>query len=248
MLRFSGICAAYGATQVLQDISCSVESGRVLAIVGRSGMGKSTLLSIASGVRRPESGSVFFNGQDVTGRRGFATFMQQDDLLLPYLTIADNVALPLQIRRVSKRIARDRAHDLLARFSLAAYSGYYPAQLSGGMRQRAAIMRAFIASSSVLLMDEPFARLDAVTKRECELWCKSVWESFGTTVVLVTHDVSEALRLADYVAVLRGHPARLVFFESTARLMQEHSMQEDTDAKGWPTSSEAAQARVLSFL
>jgi ABC-type nitrate/sulfonate/bicarbonate transport system ATPase subunit len=190
----------------LHDLSLSVAGGEFVAIIGPSGCGKSTLFNIISGLERPNAGRVELDGHDVTGSVGEIGYMPQKDLLMPWRTVLDNTILPLELAHVSKAVARRRALDLFPRFGLEGFERRYPAALSGGMRQRAALLRTFLTDRGVLLLDEPFGALDAITRAEMQTWLLDVWASFRRTVVLVTHDVDEALYLADRVYVMTPRP------------------------------------------
>lgn len=249
MLALSNISHSYGTKQIFKNISCTLPRGKVLAIVGKSGCGKSSLLRILAGIEQPQSGDVHFNGATIRGVSGSASFMQQEDLLLPYLKIVDNVALPLRIQNVQKKPAREKALQMLAQFQLADVAYSYPLQLSGGMRQRIALMRSCIASTELLLLDEPFSKLDAITKEECEQWSRSVWESFGSTVVLVTHDIAEAITIAHFIAVLGGNPSSFRLFENTQSFVSRaHRIHDTTPLIKNSEVPHAAKKHIISLL
>lgn len=192
---------------VLQQISLSVAEGQFAAILGPSGAGKSTLLSIAAGLLPPDEGEIRLAGKSVGGQPGHAAYMMQDDLLFPWQPVRVHVAMPLLIRGVPKAEALRQADELLAAFGLGAFTRQYPWALSGGMRQRAALARAYLQGSPLLLLDEPFGRLDAITRSAMQEWLESVWLKERRTILMVTHDVEEALYLADQVVVLSPRPA-----------------------------------------
>ncbi len=249
MLKISNLTLSYNTKHIFKDVSCVLPKGKVLSIVGKSGCGKSSLLKIIAGIEQPQSGDVYFNNTSIQGINGSASFMQQEDLLLPYLKIVDNVALPLRIQNVQKKIAREKALQMLTQFQLTSVAHYYPMQLSGGMRQRIALMRACIASTKLLLLDEPFSKLDTITKEECEQWSRSVWESFGSTVVLVTHDITEALNIADFIAVLSGTPSSFRLFESTKNFITRTNEIYGTAASIKNIQiPEAAKTHIISLL
>lgn len=211
-LRLDGVVQAYaGAADprpVLEGLSMSVAQGQFCAVVGPSGSGKSTILNLFAGLIAPERGTV-----EVLGRRGpevlaAAAYMPQRDALMPWRTVVDNVALPLRLAGVGAPEARRRAQALLERFGLGAYAQARPDALSGGMRQRVAFLRTVAPGRGALLLDEPFGALDALTRAELQDWLQEAVLSAGATVLLVTHDVDEAVYLADRVLVLRGRPAR----------------------------------------
>ena len=199
----------YGGNLIVENISLSVEKGESAALLGVSGIGKTTLFNIFSGLERPDHGQVLLEGNDVTGRTGQVGYMQQKDLLLPYLKIIDNVALPLTLRGIKKKEARLEASGHLEQFGLTGYGDKYPAQLSGGMRQRAALLRTFLFSGRMLLLDEPFSALDAITKTELHGWYLRLLEETRITTIFITHDIDEAIFLSDKIYVLSGRPGRI---------------------------------------
>jgi len=204
-----GVSKTLDRIETLIDISMAIDCRQFVAILGPSGCGKSTLLNIIAGLLPPDKGRIELNGEDWTGRTGRVSYMQQKDLLLPWLTILDNVSIPLVLRGVRKREAHDNARKYLEDFGLDGFESYYPRQLSGGMRQRAALLRTYLFTSDIILMDEPFAGLDAITRRKMQLWLKDLCSKYQPTVLLVTHDIDEALLLADTVYVLSARPARI---------------------------------------
>ncbi len=208
-LVLSGICKAFDGAPLLEEVSLAVAPGEIVAVLGVSGVGKSTLFSIAAGLTPPDAGRVTLGGEDITGRPGAVAFMQQKDLLLPWKTLLDNVALPLVLRGVSPKQARAEAAAQLAPFGLSGHEKKYPAQLSGGMRQRASLLRASLCSGGALLLDEPFSALDALTRAETRRFFVAQLARLNLPALLITHDVEEALLLADRVCLLAGRPARL---------------------------------------
>jgi NitT/TauT family transport system ATP-binding protein len=202
---------SFGELQALGGVELGVDPGQVLGIVGPSGCGKSTLLEILSGLREPTGGTVSVGGAaDGAGRLARCTYMPQRDLLLPWASAIDNAAIGLRVRGASKADARAETAPLFARFGLAGFEGARPAELSGGMRQRVAFLRTLAPGKPVLLLDEPFASLDAITRAEMQGWLAQALGDRGHTVVLVTHDVEEALYLSDRVLVLSARPGRVV--------------------------------------
>lgn len=192
----------------VDGFSLAVPDGSIVAVVGPSGAGKSTLLAAVAGLLRPRAGTITVAGEVV--RPGRVGLMPQEDLLLPWLTVLDNAALGLEFAGVPARQARARAAAALAEFGLGAFAKEYPAALSGGMRQRVSFLRTALAGKEVLLLDEPFGSLDALTRAELHMWFLGLWRTFRPTVMLVTHDVEEAAFLADRIAVVSPRPARLV--------------------------------------
>ncbi len=202
---------SYGAVQTLSGLDLSAPSGTVLGLVGPSGCGKSTLLAILAGLAEPTSGRVAI-GQATTApaRLAQCAHMPQRDLLLPWYSALDNASLALRNRGIGRAEARERSTELFSRFGLAGFEGARPAELSGGMRQRVAFLRTLMAEKPVLLLDEPFGALDSITRSEMQEWLARTLAAEPRTVVLVTHDVEEALYLADQVAILSPRPARVI--------------------------------------
>jgi NitT/TauT family transport system ATP-binding protein len=210
-VEVKGVAHAFGTLRVIERLDVSVGPGEVLGVVGPSGCGKSTLLELISGLRAPQTGAIALDGAaSATERLARCTYMPQRDLLLPWLAAIDNAALALRNRGASRVEARRLAHPLFERFGLAGFEGTRPAELSGGMRQRIAFLRTLLAGKPVLLLDEPFASLDAITRAEMQEWLAEALAAESRTVVLVTHDVEEALYLSDQVAVLSARPASVV--------------------------------------
>jgi ABC-type nitrate/sulfonate/bicarbonate transport system ATPase subunit len=206
-----GLSHRYGELLAIERLDLEVPAHGVLGLVGPSGCGKSTLLELIAGLQQPSGGSVAVGGAaDPAGRLGRCAFMPQRDMLLPWLSAIDNAALALRNRGVRRREARAEAGRLFERFGLAGFERTRPAELSGGMRQRVAFLRTLVAGKPVLALDEPFASLDAITRAEMQGWLAATLTSDPRTVVLVTHDVEEALYLCDRVAVLSARPARVV--------------------------------------
>ncbi len=202
---------SYGALRTIERLDLDLPRHGVLGLVGPSGCGKSTLLELIAGLQDQASGEVEVGGAtDAPGRLAHCAFMPQRDLLLPWLPAIDNAALALRNRGVRRAEARRQAGQLFERFGLAGFELAAPAELSGGMRQRVAFLRTLIAGKPVLALDEPFASLDAITRAEMQQWLAGALETDPRTVVLVTHDIEEALYLCDSVAVLSARPARIV--------------------------------------
>jgi NitT/TauT family transport system ATP-binding protein len=193
---------------VLQDISLVVETGRFVCIVGPSGSGKTSLLRLIDGLLKPTRGEVLIDGGVVAGPGPNRGFVFQSDRLLPWRTVVGNIAFSLEARGVPRRVARERAADLVRLTGLEGFEQYYPAQLSGGMRQRVNLARALAPNPQILLMDEPFAALDAQTREIMQLELTTIW-SGRQTVVFVTHQLDEAAYLADRVVVLSTRPGRV---------------------------------------
>ena len=202
----------------LDDLSLAVADGEFVALIGPSGCGKSTLLDIVAGLLEPEAGEIRLDGRPLTAaeRLGRSAYMRQRDLLLPWRTALENAALALEVNGVPRRQAHAAARARLPEFGLAAFANAYPGQLSGGMRQRVAFLRTVLANRPLLLLDEPFGALDALTRAEMQVWLLGLWERERRAVLLVTHDVEEAVFLADRVIVLSRRPGHVVHQESVA--------------------------------
>jgi NitT/TauT family transport system ATP-binding protein len=205
-----GVGHSYGPLRTIDRVDLEVRPHEVLSLVGPSGCGKSTLLELICGLLEPEAGSISIGGAGGGARLASCAFMPQRDLLFPWLSALDNAALALRNRGLRRAEARSRAAERFARFGLAGFEEARPAELSGGMRQRVAFLRTLLSDKPVLALDEPFASLDAITRAEMQEWLAAALEAEPRTIVLVTHDVEEALYLADRVAVLSARPGRVV--------------------------------------
>ena len=194
---------------VLRDVNFHAEEGEFVSIIGPSGCGKSTLLNIIAGLDSPTSGSVALHGSRDRRRLGSVGYMQQKDLLMPWRSVLDNAVLGLELQGVSKREAGERARQHLGRFGLEGFENAYPHELSGGMRQRAAFLRTVLADQEVFLLDEPFGALDALNRTQIHQWVTGLWESMQKTIILVTHDVDEAILLSDRVYVMTARPGTM---------------------------------------
>lgn len=209
ILRAENICKSFGEKEVLRDVSLSLHTGEVVGLLGVSGSGKTTIFNVLSGIYPPDSGKVLLGGEDVTGKPGKISYMLQKDLLFPYRRVIDNVCLPLILRGKSKRDARKIAAPHFESFGLEGTQMLYPAQLSGGMRQRAAFLRTYLASDGVALLDEPFSALDAITKAALHKWYLDVMRRIDLSAIFITHDIDEAILLSDRIYILSGRPGRI---------------------------------------
>ncbi len=190
----------------LDDVSIDVRRGEFVSLLGTSGCGKSTVFNMVAGLIAPTEGSILINGQDVTGQAGHVGYMLQKDLLLPWRTILRNVTLGAQLLGRDVKAAEREARDLFRRFGLQGFEDSWPSNLSGGMRQRAAVMRTLLSGKEILLLDEPFGALDAMTRADMQAWLLDIWQEFNSTVVFVTHDIDEAIYLSDRIVVMGRRP------------------------------------------
>ncbi len=222
-LSAAGIYKSFGNTMVLENVSLQLHEREIVCLLGVSGAGKTTLFNILSGLMKPDDGAVLLDGEDITGQAGQISYMLQKDLLLPYYTVVDNVALPLLIRGVAKPTARKRASEQFAAFGLEGTQENYPRQLSGGMRQRAALLRTYLFSDRVALLDEPFSALDTITKGEMHRWYLNVMERIHLSTIFITHDIDEAILLSDRVYILASKPGRIAAEVSIDRVRPRSS-------------------------
>ncbi len=201
-----------GTVHALDDVSFAAYPGEFITIIGPSGSGKSTLFNLLTGLTTPDQGTITIACGDpsVQRRAGRVGYMPQRDLLLPWRTVLHNVILGPELDGRSTRAARRRARDLLPLFGLEGFADAFPDALSGGMRQRAALLRTFLTDRDILLLDEPFGALDALTRRELQRWLLDVWQHFRKTILFITHDVEEAVFLGDRVLVFSARPGRIV--------------------------------------
>lgn len=209
VLRAENVAKSYGGRVIIQNISLSLKQGELVCVLGVSGAGKTTFFNVLSGLERPDGGRILLKEEDVTGAPGKISYMLQRDLLLPHKRIADNVALPLVIQGRRKQEARAEALRYFPSFGLEGTEDKYPAQLSGGMRQRAALLRTFLGSRGVALLDEPFSALDAYTKRGIHKWYMEMMGRLDLATLFITHDIDEAILLSDRICVLSGQPGEI---------------------------------------
>ncbi len=194
----------------LNQLDLEVANGEFVSLIGPSGCGKSTLFSIIAGLEQPDSGWLAIDGIRDGQRAGQAGYMPQQPLLLPWRTVEENVLLGLDVRKVPRQQGYERARELLKRFGLADFAGYYPSVLSGGMRQRVALLRTVLFNPNFLLLDEPFGALDALTRLTCQMWLLDLWQQMHASVLFITHDVREAILLSDRIYILSARPARVL--------------------------------------
>lgn len=208
-LKVTDVTVVYDDKKIIEDVSLELREGELVSLLGASGGGKTTLFNVISGLQEPETGKVELNGEEITGHPGRVSYMLQKDLLLPYRTIEDNVALPLLIKGEKKEEARKKARTHFDEFGLEGTEKKYPHQLSGGMRQRAALLRTYMFSNEIALLDEPFSALDTMTKSEMHKWYLDVMDKIKMSTLFITHDIDEAILLSDRIYLLTGKPGKI---------------------------------------
>lgn len=208
-LAIRNVRHAFGDNRVLDDVSLDIAPGEFICILGASGCGKSTLFNAVSGLLRVDSGAITLDGTDIMGKPGHVGYMLQKDLLLPWRTALDNIVLGAALTRGVTREDRAQAADLARRYGLGEYLDHYPGAMSGGMRQRIALMRTIAAGRELMLLDEPFGALDSQTRLAMQKWLLEIWSGLKRTVLFVTHDIDEAFFLADRVVVMLPRPGRI---------------------------------------
>lgn len=210
VLEAKGISKSFGNEKIIENVNISLKKGEIAALLGVSGSGKTTLFNIIAGLSAPDCGEVLLDGENITGVPGKVSYMLQKDLLLPHKTILDNVSLPLIIRGIKKEEARKTASGHFADFGLSGTEKKFPFQLSGGMKQRAALLRTYLFSEKVALLDEPFSALDMLTKASVHGWYLGIMDKIKLSTLFITHDIDEAILLSDKVYILSGKPATII--------------------------------------
>lgn len=228
---FQNIQKSFGDLRVIEHFSREIDDGELVALVGPSGCGKSTLLHMSAGLESPSSGQLLADGKPIKGPHPSRMLMFQEGALYPWLTLAQNVAMALELQGVKKREARKQAFHWLERVKLQSFEDYYPHQVSGGMRQRTALARAFITHPQALLLDEPFGALDALTRMVLQDTLRELIRDAGPTVLLVTHDVDEALFLADRILVFSNRPATVLQEVTLDQHARSHDLSEFSDKR-----------------
>ena len=207
-LEIKNLSYSFGDNHILKDINIYVKENEMVAIVGSSGVGKSTLFNLIAGVLKKQSGEITINGSD--DYIGKVAYMLQKDLLFEHKTIINNVILPLIIAKIDKKVALEEGRKILKQFNLEKYADKYPKQLSGGMRQRVALIRTYMFKRNIFLLDEAFSALDAITKKELHKWYLNLKNEFNLTTLLITHDIEEAVFLSDRIYILANKPGEII--------------------------------------
>ena len=208
ILDIKNLSYSFGNNPILKDINIHVNENEMVAIVGSSGVGKSTLFNLIAGVLKKQVGEITINGsEDYIGK---VAYMLQKDLLFEHKTIIDNVILPLIIAKINKKEALEEGNKILKQFNLDKYANKYPQQLSGGMRQRVALIRTYMFKRNIFLLDEAFSALDAITKKELHRWYLDLKKEFNLTTLLITHDIEEAVFLSDRIYILGNKPEEII--------------------------------------
>ncbi len=208
-LVIEDLTCRFGDMLALSDVNLRISTGEFVCILGASGCGKSTLFNAVSGLLRATSGRIILDGRDVSNRPGQVGYMLQKDLMLPWRTVLGNITLAAALTRGATEADRAEAAELATRYGLGDFLNHYPHALSGGMRQRVAMMRTIAAGRQVMLLDEPFGALDAQTRLGMQQWLLQVWRDLGRTILFVTHDVDEAIFLSDRIVVMTPRPGRI---------------------------------------
>lgn len=208
-LEVKNVCKSFNGNAVLKNVSIELNQGELVCLLGVSGGGKTTLFNIISGLLKPDCGQVLLDDKDITNQPGFISYMLQKDLLLPYRTIEDNAALPLLLKGIKKKEARLQVSSMFEQFGIDGSQKKYPSQLSGGMRQRAALLRTYMFSKDVALLDEPFSALDTITKASMQKWYLDVMDKIRLSTFFITHDIDEAILISDRIYLLTGSPGEI---------------------------------------
>lgn len=208
-LETKHISKSFDGIKIIEDISVSLGENEIVSLLGVSGAGKTTLFNVISGLIEPDEGEVFLQEKNITGKAGHISYMLQKDLLLPYKTMEENVALPLIIKGEKKKKAIEKVNPKFAEFGLEGTQKKYPHQLSGGMRQRAALLRTYMFSEGVALLDEPFSALDTITKNAMHKWYLDIMNHIQLSTIFITHDIDEAILLSDRIYLMTGKPGRI---------------------------------------
>lgn len=195
---------------ILEDVNFTMEEEGFVSVVGSSGCGKTTFLELLAGITKPDKGEIYYQGERITGKTGLLGYMPQDDLLFPWLNVQENVLIPVRVRNGDIKAAKARIQELLPVFGLEGHIKHMPYQLSGGLRQRAAFLRTCMMEAKLLLLDEPFASLDAITRIQLQNWLGYIARELKLSIILVTHDIEEAINLSDTIMVMRKQPGKFI--------------------------------------
>jgi ABC-type nitrate/sulfonate/bicarbonate transport system ATPase subunit len=206
LLELRNVYFSYQDKEILRDVNLLIKHGEFVTILGPSGSGKSTLFQLIGGLQSPQSGSIILEGKNITGNRGHISYMPQTPSLLPWRTIIQNVVLGQELQGKKEY---ELAEDMLRKAGLIEYRNAFPHELSGGMKQRVAFIRALLSPQPIICLDEPFSALDELTRQEMQSWLLSIWEQYKKTIIFVTHNIEEALFLSDRILVLSEKPARM---------------------------------------
>lgn len=209
-LKATNITKSYNNCNVIQNVNINLDEGEIVSLLGVSGVGKTTVFNILSGLVKPDVGKVFLEDKDITGIPGNVSYMLQKDQLFEFKTIIDNISLPLIIKGIRKEEARSIARSYLDKFGLENCEKSYPKQLSGGMRQRAAFLRTYLFSSEVALLDEPFSALDPFTKYNMYRWYLDIIKDIRLSTMFISHDIDEAILLSNRIYIMAGNPGEIV--------------------------------------
>ena len=209
-LELKDIQKKYDSLEILNDININLKKGEIISILGASGCGKSTLLNIIAGFIKPTSGEVLKDGVNITGKISETAYMLQDDLLLPYKTIFENVILPITIKGLLTTEKKSEVLNLFKIFGLEGYENFYPKEISGGMKQRAALLRTYLCGTDIYLFDEPFSKLDSITRDNMRVWFLEIWKKIHSSAIFITHDIDEAIILSDRIYIMSDKPATIV--------------------------------------
>ncbi|GAE25593.1 hydroxymethylpyrimidine ABC transporter [Halalkalibacter wakoensis JCM 9140] len=201
---------SYNGESVIKNIDLSLKKGEFVSIIGPSGCGKSTLFNLITGLEVPDEGDILFDGKNMLGKRGHSSYMMQKDLLFPWKTVLENVLLGPTITKQEAQEAVEEARSLFPMFGLEGYEHYYPEVLSGGMKQRAALLRTFLHKKELMLLDEPFGALDALTREKMHSWLLDIWSHMQRTVLFITHSIDEAIFLSDRIYVFGPRPTEVI--------------------------------------
>ena len=209
LLKAKNLSQEFSGTTIFKEVNLYLAEGELICLLGVSGAGKTTLFNVLSGLQMPKSGHIFLREKEITGEAGHLAYMLQKDLLLPYRTVLDNAALPLLIRGETKAQAREKAAAFFPEFGISGTENKWPSQLSGGMRQRVALLRTYLSNDGAALLDEPFSALDTITKSAIHHWYLNVMEKIKLSTLFITHDINEAILLSDRIYILSGTPSTI---------------------------------------